>query len=243
MPDSAAGPAAVTARLRVGGLVPFTTTDYPDALAAVIFCQGCPWKCGYCHNPHLLPARGESEDDFERILGWLASRRELLDAVVFSGGEPTAQVELGSAIDAVRAMGFMIGLHTAGAYPRRLAGILPRVDWVGLDVKAPAADYGLVTGVPGSGRAALASLDLVCRGGAAYEVRTTVHPTLTPPAALERLARELAERGLQRWVLQIFRASGCASESVIAAASRSAALDRAMLERLAGYVPVIEVRG
>jgi hypothetical protein len=44
-------------------------------------------------------------------------------------------------------------------------------------------------------------------------------------------------------VLQIFRASGCASESVIAAASRSAALDRAMLERLAGYVPVIEVRG
>jgi hypothetical protein len=74
-------------------------------------------------------------------------------------------------------------------------------------------------------------------------VRTTVHPTLTPPAALERLARELAERGLQRWVLQIFRASGCASESVIAGASTSAALDRAMLERLSGYVPVIEVRG
>ncbi|MCP5069869.1 MAG: anaerobic ribonucleoside-triphosphate reductase activating protein, partial [bacterium] len=28
--------------LRVGGLTPITTIDYPDRLAAVIFCQGCP---------------------------------------------------------------------------------------------------------------------------------------------------------------------------------------------------------
>ena len=77
--------------LRVGGFVPFTSTDYPDALAAVVFCQGCPWRCGYCHNPHLIPARGDDERDFARILDWLASRRGLLDAVVFSGGEPTAQ--------------------------------------------------------------------------------------------------------------------------------------------------------
>lgn len=242
MPDSAAGPAAV-ARLRVGGFVPFTSTDYPDALAAVIFCQGCPWKCGYCHNPHLIPARGETEDDFARILAWLASRRGLLDAVVFSGGEPTAQAELSSAIDAVRGLGFLIGLHTGGAYPRRLAAVLPQVDWVGIDVKAPAADYGVVTGVPGSGSAALGSLDLVCRGGAAYEVRTTVHPALTPPAALERLARELAARGIQRWVLQMFRPTGCANETVVAAASSGATLDRSMLKRLSEYVPVIEVRG
>jgi len=41
--------------LRVGGLVPLSTTDYPDHLSAVVFCQGCPWRCAYCHNPHLLP--------------------------------------------------------------------------------------------------------------------------------------------------------------------------------------------
>jgi pyruvate formate lyase activating enzyme len=243
MPDSAAGTAAVTARLRVGGLVPFTTTDYPGALAAVVFCQGCPWKCGYCHNPHLLPARGETEDSFERILDWLALRRGLLDAVVFSGGEPTAQAELSSAIDVVRAMGFRIGLHTAGVYPRRLASLLARVDWIGLDIKAPASDYDCITGAPGSGRTALASLDLVCGGAIAYEVRTTVHPVLTPPAALERLAGELASRGIRRWVLQTFRATGCANEDVVAAASGSAALSPATLERLAGYVPAIEVRG
>ncbi len=182
MPDRAAGPGSPAASsLRVGGFEPFSSADYPDALAAVVFCQGCPWRCGYCHNPHLIPARGDDERDFARILSWLASRRGLLDAVVFSGGEPTAQAELPSAIDAVRALGFMIGLHTGGAYPRRLAKLLPKLDWVGIDVKAPVADYSTVTGIPGSGLTALTSLDLVRNATTAYEVRTTVHPVLTPP--------------------------------------------------------------
>lgn len=229
--------------LRVGGLVPFTSTDYPGALAAVVFCQGCPWRCGYCHNPHLVPATGDDERDFGSLVEWLAQRRGLLDAVVFSGGEPTAQAALPDAIAAVRELGFAIGLHTGGAYPRRLDEVLQDVDWIGLDVKAPFAEYATVTGIAGSGRAALASLDLVLAAGVALEVRTTVHPALTPPAAMERLARKLASRGIERWVLQRFRPAGCADEALVATAASAAALDRGLLERLARHVPGIEVRG
>jgi len=243
MPDAATAPdAARAAALRVGGFVPFTTTDYPDALAAVVFCQGCPWRCGYCHNPHLLAAHGEDERDFRRILDWLRTRRSLLDAVVFSGGEPTAQAELGAAIAEVRALGFAIGLHTAGAYPRQLAQVLAQIDWVGIDVKAPVADYAKITGVATSGIAAMASLDLVLDSGIAHEVRTTVHPALTPPAALEQLARELAERGILRWVLQPFRATGCANEALVTSAPHGATIEPALLALLRTYVPAIEVR-
>lgn len=243
MPDGADAPSTRATALRVGGFVPFTSTDFPGALAAVVFCQGCPWRCGYCHNPHLIAARGDDEREFPRIVEWLANRRGLLDAVVFSGGEPTAQAELSSAIDAVRALGFKIGLHTGGAYPRRLAKVLPKLDWVGIDVKAPVADYSTVTGVPGSGLTALTSLDLVRNATAAYEVRTTVHPVLTPPSAMERLAQELGARGVERWILQLFRASGCANEAVVACAPGGASLDRALLARLSEHVPLIEVRG
>ncbi len=239
----AAPSAAAVPMVRVGGFVPFTSTDYPDALASVIFCQGCPWRCGYCHNPHLIPPRGDDERDFSRILAWLATRKGLLDAVVFSGGEPTVHAGLGAAIDAVRALGFEIGLHTGGAYPRRLARMLPKLDWVGIDVKAPVADYAAITGAPGSGLTALASLDLVRDAGVAHEVRTTVHPTLTPADMMERLARELGARGVERWILQAFRPTGCASEAVVAAAPDGATLDHALLARLAAHVPVIEVRG
>jgi pyruvate formate lyase activating enzyme len=229
--------------LRVGGFVPFTATDYPDALAAVVFCQGCPWRCGYCHNPHLIPVRGEPGHDFSAILRWLATRRGLLDAGVFSGGEPTAQAALPGAIARVRDLGFLVGLHTSGAYPRRLAATLPRVDWIGLDIKAPRAHYPVVTGVPGSGDAPLASLDLVRARGTVFEVRTTVHPQLTPAPALELLARELAARGIVRWILQPFRATGCASDALVAASPRGVGLPPDLLARLSEHVPIIEVRG
>ena len=148
----------------------------------------------------------------------------------------------GAAIDAVRALGFAVGLHTGGAYPRRLAEVLSKIDWAGIDVKAAVADYATVTGVPDSGINALASLDLIQKAGIAYEVRTTVHPLLTPPDAIERLARELATRGVERWILQPFRAIGCANAALVAAAPKGATLDHALLMRLSRHVPVVEVR-
>ena len=244
MPDGAVLPQAARAdALRVGGFVPFTMTDYPDALAAVVFCQGCPWRCGYCHNPHLIAARGDDEREFARILDWLRTRRGLLDAVVFSGGEPTAQAELADAITAVHALGFKVGLHTGGANPRRLAAVLPHVDWVGIDVKAPRAEYAGVTGVPDSGMPALESLDLLLASGVAHEVRTTVHPALTPPPALEQLARELAERGVARWVLQPFRATGCTSEALVSLAPHGVTIEPTLLALLRTHVAAIAVRG
>jgi len=237
---AATAPAA--AKLHVGGLIPFSSTDFPGRLAAVLFLQGCPWHCGYCHNPHLLPMRGEHELDWDETLAWLDTRRGLLDAVVFSGGEPTAQSELAPAIRAVRALGFGIGLHTGGGYPRRLAEVIGSVDWVGFDIKAPSIDYAGVTGVRTSGIAAFASLDLVLAAGVAVEVRTTVHPDVTPPALLEALARELAGRGITHWVLQQFRPIGCASDALVAAAPRGARIGDELLAALSIHVPDIVVR-
>jgi pyruvate formate lyase activating enzyme len=195
--------------LRVGGLTPLSATDYPGELCAVIFCQGCPWRCGYCHNPHLLPPRGKPELDWPAVVAFLARRRGLLDAVVFSGGEPTAQPALADAMHEVKAMGFRIGLHTAGAYPARLKALLPMVDWVGMDIKAPFADYSDITCVAGSGEKALASARAVLASGVQYEFRTTVHPDQLSAAALMQIARGLAALGATRYVVQEFRSQGC----------------------------------
>jgi pyruvate formate lyase activating enzyme len=242
MPDGRGEAASPATPLHVGGIVRFSTTDWPGRLAAVLFLQGCPWHCGYCHNPHLLPMRSAGELDWGETLAWLGTRRGLLDGVVFSGGEPTAQVWLASAVRALRAQGFAIGLHTGGAYPRRLAEVLADVDWIGFDVKAPIDEYARVTGIAGSGIAAFASLDIVMRAGASVEVRTTVHPDLTPAESLRTLARELAARGITRWVLQRFRPIGCANDALAAAAPEGARLDDELIAELAVHVPQILVR-
>jgi pyruvate formate lyase activating enzyme len=191
--------------LRIGGFVPFTATDYPDHLAAVVFCQGCPWRCGYCHNPHLLPARGEAQHDWEAIAAFLETRRGLLDAVVFSGGEPTLQDALPAAMREVRDMGFKVGLHTAGIYPRRLAAVLPLADWVGMDVKAPFGSYERVTKVRGSGASACASAKQLIASGVAHEFRTTVDRAVLGPEDLAILAETLPRMGARRHVLQTCR--------------------------------------
>jgi len=198
--------------LRVGGLTPISTTDWPGMLAAVVFCQGCPWRCGYCHNPDLIPARGDSEIPWDEVLAFLRRRQGLLDGVVFSGGEPTLQARLADAMRQVRALGFKIGLHTAGMYPQRLAQVLPLVDWVGMDVKAPFAAYPRITGAAGSGARAEAGLQQLLSSGVEHEIRTTVHPALLDDAEVVGLAHDLAGRGVRHYVIQAFRSQGCQGE-------------------------------
>ena len=206
--------------MKVGGLVPFTATDYPGLLAAVVFVQGCPWRCGYCHNPHLQPRTADSPLDWDEVMGFLHRRTGLLDGVVFSGGEPTMDPGLGHAIREVRALGYRIGLHTGGTHPRRLAQVLPDVDWMGLDIKADFDDYARVTRVAGSGEPARASLQAVLDSGVDFECRTTAHPDLIDADGLLALGQELADLGVRHYAVQIFRPQGCA-DAVLNAHGRS----------------------
>jgi len=194
--------------LRVGGLTPLTTIDYPGELAAVVFCQGCPWRCRYCHNGHLLRREAVSSIDWPEVLSFLRRRQGLLDAVVFSGGEPTLQAGLPDAVAAVRDLGFRVGLHTAGCYPERLAALLPSLDWVGLDIKALEGDYPVVTGVPDSGVRAFESLSYLLDAGVPCEVRVTVHPRLLPSDRLQALLDRLQSLGVDSIVLQRCRVTG-----------------------------------
>lgn len=197
--------------LRVGGLTPLTSIDFPGRLAAVVFCQGCPWRCVYCHNPHLIPADTPPAMTWEDVLGFLTRRRGLLDGVVFSGGEPTLQAALPEAMREVRALGYEIGLHTAGMYPERLARVLPLVDWVGLDVKAPAHRHDAIVGVPDGFARVTASLDLLLASGVEHQCRTTWDERLYGEGELAALADALARRGVQRWSRQALRRDGTLS--------------------------------
>ena len=195
--------------LKVGGITPFTATDYPGKLAAVVFVQGCPLRCGYCHNPHLQPRTAASPLQWSRVLSLLARRVGLIDAVVFSGGEPTIDPALEDAIRAVRELGFAVGLHTAGVYPERFGTVLPLLDWVGLDIKAPFAQYEEITALAGSGAQARACAELLVQSGIDYECRTTMHPALLAEPALLEIAHTLAGLGVRNYVLQNFRGQGC----------------------------------
>ncbi len=233
-PDACAGTARHRRNadpLRVGGMTALTTIDFPGRLAAVVFCQGCPWRCGYCHNQALLAAAAPPAIAWADVLDFLQARQGLLDGVVFSGGEPTLQAGLPGAIEDVRARGFQVALHTAGMYPDRLAAILPRLDWIGLDLKAPLHRYDSVTRVPGSGERAWASLRRWLASGVAGECRTTWHAGLFGVAELHALAERIAALGVTHWALQECRGSGA-----------GASLGRQDIDRLAAHFSSFTLR-
>ncbi|MDR1151258.1 MAG: anaerobic ribonucleoside-triphosphate reductase activating protein [Bifidobacteriaceae bacterium] len=193
--------------LALGGLTPLSTCDWPGKLVATVFCQGCPWNCVYCHNPNLIDPRRPGTVAWDDVLDLLKRRVGLLDALVFSGGEPTRQ-DLRDAIVQVKNLGFEVGLHTMGAYPRRLAELLPLIDWVGFDVKAAPGQAEEITRTSGATGAMETSLELLVASGVPHQVRTTWGPGVMSRERAEEARAWARSRGVADPVLQDVRTEG-----------------------------------
>ena len=228
MPDAA--------DLQIAGLVPLSTVDWPGKLAASIFLQGCPWRCVYCQNHEILDPRTPGSVPWSQVVELLQRRRGLLDGLVFSGGEATRQPGLLSAAQEVKALGFVVGLHTAGIYPGNLARLLAAdaVDWVGLDIKALPEHYAQVVGRPNSAPKAWQCLQVLLEaaagGGPEFEVRTTVVPSdVTADDAVE-VARRAHEAGARVYALQQARARGTSGTFPVVAPGWDARCERMAAE-------------
>ncbi|UZN02429.1 anaerobic ribonucleoside-triphosphate reductase activating protein [Cellulomonas sp. S1-8] len=201
--------------LQIAGLTPLSTVDWPGRLVATAFLQGCPWRCTYCHNSAILDPTVPGVVAWSDVMGLLRRRRGLLDGLVLSGGEPTRQAGVVAAAREAKEAGFLVGLHTAGAYPARLPGLLRHVDWVGLDIKAPAHLYRAITrtgdGATAAGKA-FAALRIVLDSGVDVQVRTTVDPTVLTDADVAELTAALADMGVRDHVLQQVRPDGATDE-------------------------------
>ncbi|MBK1852019.1 anaerobic ribonucleoside-triphosphate reductase activating protein [Marinobacter sp. 1-4A] len=192
--------------LVIGGMTAFSTVDYPQHLATTLFLQGCPWRCHYCHNPHLIPLKPlDGAPTWQRVCSHLKRRKGLLDAVVFSGGEPTIQKALLPALQQTRDMGFRNGLHTGAPSLKSLRPLLPWLDWVGLDIKALPSGYQPVTTCSRSGIDSWAAIDVLRDSGVNFECRMTWHGALHSIEQVLGISRELANRGVKRFSVQVAR--------------------------------------
>lgn len=229
-------------KIVVGGVEKFSAVDFPGTLSAVVFMQGCPWKCPFCHNASIRPILKENDFSWEKFVDFLRKRVGRLDAVTFSGGEPLVQDCLSDAIKEVKALGFKIGLHTGGYRPEHLAKILPLVDWVGLDIKAPfdEAKYQKIIGVNHL-KKVIESLDLLLKWGGDFECRTTCDPRFLNIEDLLSIAKTLKEKGVKKYFLQKYRPVDSDKTSTDEACEKLVA-DSALLAYLQSNFVDFEVR-
>lgn len=178
-------------------ITPFTMLDFPDRTACILWVAGCNMRCRYCHNPQIVLSCGTIGED--HVLGFLQSRRGLLDGVVFSGGEATNWPGLARFMVEAKRLGFAIKLDTNGLRPDVVRCLLEEelLDQVALDYKAPQARFRKVTTVTAFDRFE-ETLNLLCtQTKVQFEVRTTLHADLLGENDILAMACELASQGYQ----------------------------------------------
>lgn len=188
--------------LQIGGLVSFTTIDYPGKLAAVLFLKGCPLNCEYCSNSHLIAVE-QGEYDPEKVFDWIAARKGKLEGIVFSGGEALMQADTTiEYMKRVKGLGFSIGLHTNGFYPDLLKKVVDIVDWIGLDFKATREHYKDLTGIDVAYDRMIESLKYWVSTGHGLEVRTTCDPRFVSKNDLLEIAKIASGFGAKNFAVQ-----------------------------------------
>jgi pyruvate formate lyase activating enzyme len=191
--------------MRIGGLQKFSLIDYPSKMAAIIFTQGCNFRCPYCHNRELvLPEEFKKPIPQEEVMGFLRKRRCQLDGVVITGGEPTQQDDLIAFIDLVKKLGYLIKLDTNGSRPHIIREIIQRrvVDYIAMDVKTSFGKYQKAIGVDFPIAKIKESVELIKNSGIQHQFRTTV---VQPFCSFEDVCEVSAlVKGAQPYHLQAF---------------------------------------
>lgn len=171
--------------MKIAGYEKVSLVDYPGKIATTIFSYGCNFACKYCHNKHLWDSSGE-EVPFIEILDYLKSRENKIEAVVFSGGEPTINKDLLKYIWAIKkeVPGLLIKVDTNGSDTQTLKEILPFIDYVSMDIKGPMELYSDGVFQPDrvmSGYDLCQSVKTVIKYAKDYEFRITMYPEYVSP--------------------------------------------------------------
>jgi pyruvate formate lyase activating enzyme len=177
----------------IAGLTPFTLTDFPGKVAAIVFTQGCNFRCPFCHNAKLLGAKTDPENFISEasIFDFLESRKGKLDGLVVTGGEPTMHNDLAEFLAKVKGMGFLTKLDTNGSRPEVVKKIIDAglVDFIAMDLKAPLDSYKRLAGVDVLQEKLSKSIELISKSGIAHQFRTTVVNKLLSDDDLEKIKK------------------------------------------------------
>ncbi|MBE5952200.1 MAG: anaerobic ribonucleoside-triphosphate reductase activating protein [Lachnospiraceae bacterium] len=205
------------------GLGKLTLLDYPGYLACTAFTGACNFRCPFCHNAPLVlsPSLCEhiTEEDF---FNFLRSRKNRLEGVCITGGEPTLQPDLPDFLAKIKELGFRIKLDTNGYHPEVLATLLEQhlLDAVAMDIKNSKDAYAMTAGIPEAEfqtERIEESIRLLLTSCIPHEFRTTVVKELHNADRMASIGKWISslskETGanspcLSPYFLQEFKASG-----------------------------------
>ena len=227
------------------GLQKTTLLDFPTKVACTVFTSGCNFRCPFCHNASLVINPDNSETvNIDAFFEYLKKRRNILDGVCITGGEPLLQKDISEFISRIKELGYAVKLDTNGSKPEVLRSLIDNklIDYVAMDIKGTLEKYPLICGVE-EGRfinEVKESANILLENKVEYEFRTTVVRELHEKDDFHDIGKWIS--GAKRYFLQQFKDSGDLISS-----SGFSAYDKDEMEEILdivkGYIPSAELRG
>lgn len=194
------------------GMEKISLVDMEGYLVCTLFTNNCNFRCPFCHNGPLVLNEVTKPLDFNEILNYLSLRKNVLDGVCISGGEPTLMSDLPEKLKKIKELGLLIKLDTNGTNPEMLQKLIndKLIDYVAMDIKNNFNDYPKTVGLDLSTfnhilENLIKSIDIIKNSGIAYEFRTTLVEEFHDTHSIKALGELLKQSNilyLQRFILR-----------------------------------------
>lgn len=190
----------------IKGFFGVSLIEFPGHISSVIFLGGCNLRCPFCQNRDLVLAPDKIKDfDFKDLLEAVRVRKELIEGVSITGGEPLIFKDLEKMIEKFKKLELKVKLDTNGTNPKRLKSIVDSglVDYVAMDIKTSLDKYDEACGKKVDISKIEKSIDFLLSGVVDYEFRTTCVPILVTEKEISLISKRI--EGARLYALQQFR--------------------------------------
>ena len=225
----------------ISGLQKLSLLDYPNKMACIVFLGGCNFRCPFCHNAPLVVAKEFENIEQGVFFEYLEKRKNLLEAVVVSGGEPLANEDIFEFLQKIKSMGFLVKVDTNGSFPKKLKQIVEKklVDYVAMDIKNSFSKYAKTCGKEDIKIDSVKeSIQFLLENNVDYEFRTTVVNKLHEKEDFLEIAKMIC--GAKRYFLQDFKNSENVIEKGFSSVGKDALTEFAKI--FEGKVEKVEIR-
>ena len=190
------------------GIEKLSLVDYEGKLACTLFTKGCNFKCVFCHNSSLVFDYNLNEIDDEVVFDYLKKRKNQLDAVVITGGEPTLMSTLKDKIIKIKHLGYLVKLDTNGTNPGVIKELHEQnlIDYIAMDIKSSLIKYPLITGTKVDCENIKKSINYIINNFKDYEFRITLIDEFHDFEDIKQIAKLI--NGADKLYLQCFIDNG-----------------------------------
>jgi pyruvate formate lyase activating enzyme len=227
--------------MKIGGLQKMTLLDYPGHVACTVFLKGCNFLCPFCYNSSLIEEQSFNNMLEDEFFSFLESRKNKLDGVAITGGEPLLQLGIVDFVRKIKSLGFKVKLDTNGSFPELLEQLIQEklVDYVAMDIKNTWEKYEMTVGKKINLVNIKKSVNILLKSNISYEFRTTAVKEFHNEYDFEIIGQNIL--GASNYFIQSYQSKDSVLCKGLHALSKNELEN--CLARVKNYIPNAKLRG